>query len=44
MSIETAEKNILKRCEEIKQMVDEHKQVLLEKLGSHKTHFMKNLS
>ena len=40
--IDTAEKNILDRSEEIKLMVDRHTQALIAKLESHKTHFLKN--
>ena len=41
--INTAEKNILKRSEAIKRMVDKQTKTLLEKLRSHKTEYLKNL-
>ena len=37
-----AEKDILERSEEIKQMVDMHTQALIAELESHRTHFLKN--
>ena len=39
--IDTAEKEILERSEEFKQMVDKHTQVLIAQLSAHKTHFWK---
>ena len=43
IGIDTTEKKIIERSEAIKQMVDRHTQVLLEKLNSQKSKILKNV-